>query len=75
MTFECVKKPKKIIKTLKVVKTFTKLICKGSRKFAPLKTIKIFSFCLRQYGFITSSVTTMFSVEVDPSLNLFYGRG
>jgi hypothetical protein len=75
MTFGCTKKSTKIIKTLIVAKPFTKLICKGSHKFAPLKTIKISSFCLRQYVFVTNSVIKMFSVEVDPSLNLFYGRG
>jgi hypothetical protein len=75
MTFQCVKKSTKIIKNLIEVKPVIKLICKGSRKFASLKTINIFSFCLRQYDFVTSSLITMFSVEVDPSLNLFYGRG
>lgn len=74
MAFECVMKPTKIIKTLIVVKWFTKLICKGSHKFVPLKTLNIFSSCLRRYGFVTSSVTTVFSVEVDPTLSLFYGR-
>ena len=44
MTFECTKKSTKIIKTLILARPFTKLICKGSHKFAPLKTIKIFEF-------------------------------